>query len=89
MPGTVRHETGIITVGHSTHTRPRNAGVGELRIESTWACVPHQSVEEVLILEVMVKGDVVDEVTVEEVLTQCHCISTSYMVMGGEGRGAG
>ena len=44
------------------HTRAGYAGVGELSVECLQVAVPQHSVEQVLVLELMVKGHVMDEV---------------------------
>ena len=53
-------------------TRAGYAGVGELSIERLQVAVTQHAVEQVLVLELMVKGHVMDEVSTVEVLAQLN-----------------
>ena len=52
------------------HTRAGYAGVGELCIECLQVTVSQHTIEEIVVFELMVKGHVMDEVSLVEILAQ-------------------
>ena len=68
------------------YTRAGYAGVGELSIECLQVAVAQHSVEQILILELMVKGHVMDEVSSVEILAQLNgslaTCTVNYIVKG-------
>ena len=53
-------------------TRAGYAGVGELSVERLQVAITQHAVEQVLVLELVVKGHVMDEVSTVEVLAQLN-----------------
>ena len=62
------------------HTRAGYAGVGELSVECLQVAVPQHSVEQVLVLELVVKGHMMDEVSSVEILAQLNGSLTTCTV---------
>ena len=62
------------------YTRAGYAGVGELSIECLQVAVAQHSVEQVLVLELMVKGHMMDEVSSVEILAQLNGSLTTCTV---------